>query len=95
MARWPSGYGVTFRLHDAITFRNSKERGFDPHPCQCVFALVGYLSLCYCVLRGGFAPGNGGAKATHGWAEAHPKLISSFYPTLNPARAWRSELNPG
>ena len=23
-----------------ITFRNSKERGFDPHPCQHVFALV-------------------------------------------------------
>ena len=34
-----SGYGVTFRLSMMlITFRNSKERGFDPHPCQYIFA---------------------------------------------------------
>ena len=28
-----------------ITFRNSKERGFDPHPCQHVFALVQVVFL--------------------------------------------------
>jgi hypothetical protein len=64
-----------------ITFRNSKERGFDPHPCQHVFALVQVVFLfAIAFSRVASHLGTVGAKATRGWAEAYPKLISEFLP---------------
>ena len=69
-----------------ITFRNSKERGFDPHPCQDVFACLvpgcpfSLLTFSGVASHLGTEAEGGGAKANsllgRGLPEAHLRVFT-------------------
>ena len=63
-----------------ITFRNSKERGFDPHPCQHVFACWSRLSFFAIAFSRVTSHLGGGGKGNswlgRGLPEAHLRVFT-------------------